>query len=74
MSGVIYISKDRALKGLSFDIKLNYKYQLSTKKFDKYRQYHPQQYLQCQKLPPHCQKLGTAILMDHKFLNKIIFL
>ncbi len=31
MSGITYISKDRPLKALSFGIKLNYKYQLSTK-------------------------------------------
>jgi hypothetical protein len=32
MLGVTYISKDRPLKALSFNIELNYKYQLSTKK------------------------------------------
>ncbi len=32
MSGVTYISKDRPLEALSFDIELNHKYQLSTKK------------------------------------------
>ncbi len=31
MLGVVYISKNRSLGDLSFDIELNYKYQLSTK-------------------------------------------